>query len=662
MDRIAEYVDRHTRRAYFFAVLLALVASLLIVLFIRDLRQHERLNRLETEAERCGIELLSLTMNGNQMGALGLLGLIDERVKREALGQQPPNSPALANLMEGIARANNAEGAFVVGKDGVIKASWGVGKPLTGVDVRFRPYAQMALKGKESVYAAIGTTTGRRTLYFASPIHAGITEDTSSIGAVVARSGVDKLDRLLSKSSKALLISPQGIVFAASRPEWIGCLTKPLTTELLTSIRSTKQFGTMFDSNTPTSLPLPADSGLHSFEGQRHAIVSVPVQWNDPMGPWKLVLLEDITRTVPILALVGPFLLIAFVLFLIEALLFKILRNHHAIRENQRTLEAFAKKQEAAAAGKSLIAAMTVHLQQSKNVEELATTFLSELHTLLGMLQGAIYRFDSSTQQLILAGSYACCEAPPERFELGEGLVGQCAVERKTLKIVTESCGFMMIRSGLGGTTPAAVILIPALFNDELCGVFEVALLNLPTTELVEQLEELASLLAMNIEIVDRKERTEVMLASIAAVEQSTSDQLAFQQMLIDTIPYPIFYKDSDARFLGFNRAYEETFNIRREDLIGKRVLDLDYLPEADRIAYQTEDEAVIAGAGTVNRELQIPFADGNMHDVLYFVSGFRRQDGSSGGLVGTFMDISQIRNVERSLALHESPNQESTI
>ncbi|MBF0129732.1 MAG: PocR ligand-binding domain-containing protein, partial [Alphaproteobacteria bacterium] len=128
--------------------------------------------------------------------------------------------------------------------------------------------------------------------------------------------------------------------------------------------------------------------------------------------------------------------------------------------------------------------------------------------------------------------------------------------------------------------------------------------------------------------------------------ENAIRDQAAFQQALVDTIPYPIFYKGPDTRFLGFNRAYEQTFAVRREDLIGKRVLDLDYLPEADRITYQAEDEAVIAGAGQVEKEMLIPFADGRMHDTLYYVSGFRRADGSPGGLVGTFVDVSDRKKV----------------
>jgi len=48
---------------------------------------------------------------------------------------------------------------------------------------------------------------------------------------------------------------------------------------------------------------------------------------------------------------------------------------------------------------------------------------------------------------------------------------------------------------------------------------------------------------------------------------------------------------------------------------------------------------------------MAMPFADGKIHPTLYYVTAFRLPDGSSGGLVGTFVDISQLKDTERALA-----------
>jgi len=133
-------------------------------------------------------------------------------------------------------------------------------------------------------------------------------------------------------------------------------------------------------------------------------------------------------------------------------------------------------------------------------------------------------------------------------------------------------------------------------------------------------------------------------------LELDLADQLAFRQALLDTIPYAMFYKGADTRFLGFNKAYEEVFGVRREDLIGKSVLDLEYLPLADRLAYQTEDEAVIANAGEAHKEMPIPFADGVVHQTIYSVNGFRQADGTPGGLIGIIVDITARKKREGAL------------
>lgn len=131
-------------------------------------------------------------------------------------------------------------------------------------------------------------------------------------------------------------------------------------------------------------------------------------------------------------------------------------------------------------------------------------------------------------------------------------------------------------------------------------------------------------------------------------VEKALEDQFFFMKNLLDAIPIPIFYKDENARFLGFNKEYEEVFGVVSDNLIGKRVLDLEYLSKEDREKYQAEDEDAIKNAKMIKHEQLMPYQDGKIHTTLYYVSGFKKLDGTPAGLIGVFIDITEINEAKK--------------
>jgi two-component system sensor histidine kinase/response regulator len=128
-----------------------------------------------------------------------------------------------------------------------------------------------------------------------------------------------------------------------------------------------------------------------------------------------------------------------------------------------------------------------------------------------------------------------------------------------------------------------------------------------------------------------------------------------FLDALVDHLPEAVFYKDADLRFVGCNRAYERIFAVTREDIVGRTVLDLPYLPDADRQRYQEEQVELLARGGAVRREAEMPFADGRVHPTLYSVTAIRRPDGSPAGAVGTIVDVTALKETEAALerAMH---------
>ena len=110
-------------------------------------------------------------------------------------------------------------------------------------------------------------------------------------------------------------------------------------------------------------------------------------------------------------------------------------------------------------------------------------------------------------------------------------------------------------------------------------------------------------------------------------------------------------------------RVPEEVFGVKAKDLIGKSVLDLEYLPFEDRKNYQAEDLDTIQKSKTVVREQLTPLKNGKFYHTIYSVNGFKDTQGNPAGLIGVFVDITKQKETEEKLQnamnkleeLHES-------
>ncbi|MCX7173053.1 MAG: C4-dicarboxylate transporter [Proteobacteria bacterium] len=524
MNRIGKFVVEHARLASALALAMIVGIALLAGEVVRYRLEQERLSVLQTEAQRRSVELMSQTLNGIMMGAMSILGLSDPDIKSEAAGQLAPNSPRLAALIESVGRSYEAEGMFVVGENGVITSAWDSGgRNSTGLDVKFRPYFLMAMQGIENVYAAISLTTGKRAVYFSAPVFSGTTKASAAVGAVVIRSSLAKVDLLLKTDSEiTLLLSPQGVVFASTDEEWIGRLAGTPTADRIKAIRDLKQFGNLFDKQDIMELPFPVAPGIVQYDQRRYAMETAKVSWNDPYGDWTLVVMEDLSRTVPAAGRLQVSAAVGGIAFLLAWMLLHLLRGHHGQTVAAAQLAAYSREQQASAERKSLLAGAALRMQQATRPDELVSTYFTESNRMFGSLQGALYLFDpGSTTTLHLAGRYACAGELPATLTAGEGLLGQCVLDRRVDIVDTAPGGFATIRSGLGETRPAAVMMAPVLLNEALLGVVELALLTHPGDAERAQFEELTGLLAMDLEILGRSVHTEKAQSAAMAGDQA---------------------------------------------------------------------------------------------------------------------------------------------
>ncbi|NJD91748.1 MAG: PAS domain S-box protein [Geobacter sp.] len=126
------------------------------------------------------------------------------------------------------------------------------------------------------------------------------------------------------------------------------------------------------------------------------------------------------------------------------------------------------------------------------------------------------------------------------------------------------------------------------------------------------------------------------------------AQQLAFLQTLIDTIPNPIYYKDVQGRYLGCNSAFESATGAKRSEVIGKKAHDF-FVQELADIYCKGDDELLARGGEQVFGSVA-PYADGTLRHVIFHKATYGAIDGSIGGLVGIYMDISEQKKLEEEL------------
>jgi len=152
-------------------------------------------------------------------------------------------------------------------------------------------------------------------------------------------------------------------------------------------------------------------------------------------------------------------------------------------------------------------------------------------------------------------------------------------------------------------------------------------------------------------EIGDMGRSLDYLVTTIEKREASLEDQLNFRSALLDTIPNPIFYKDTSGRYLGCNAAFEEITGQPSMKIIGATAVDVDPA-DAERDAIDQEQH-LLEGDGTemLSFEALRTFADGDQHYVLVAKTAFITNEGKPGGILGVMVDITDQKNTEQELA-----------
>ena len=130
--------------------------------------------------------------------------------------------------------------------------------------------------------------------------------------------------------------------------------------------------------------------------------------------------------------------------------------------------------------------------------------------------------------------------------------------------------------------------------------------------------------------------------------ERSLSEQLHFMQLLIDTIPNPVFYKDTDGIFQGCNTAYENYIGLTKDQIVGRNVYQV--YPEDLAKIYYEKDRSLFNNPGLQVYQTSFRVANGSRRDIIFNKATYTNNSGVLAGLVGVISDITELKRTGEKL------------
>jgi CheY-like chemotaxis protein/signal transduction histidine kinase/HAMP domain-containing protein len=189
---------------------------------------------------------------------------------------------------------------------------------------------------------------------------------------------------------------------------------------------------------------------------------------------------------------------------------------------------------------KTNLARFTRLLQGQRDLQAVTRLILSELAPLVSAHHGVFYMMDAqyadARLRMIASYGYRSSRKLPTSFLPGEGLVGQCALEKTRIWLTDVPRDYIVVSSGLGAAPPNNIVVLPILFEQQVKAVIEIASLDRFTDTHLSFLDQLMESIGVVLNTIEANSRTESLLTqsqSLAQELQQTNQELAEKARLL---------------------------------------------------------------------------------------------------------------------------------
>jgi two-component system, chemotaxis family, sensor kinase CheA len=230
---------------------------------------------------------------------------------------------------------------------------------------------------------------------------------------------------------------------------------------------------------------------------------------------------------------------------------------------------------------KTKVAETATMSQGLLEMEGFGRQFIKSITPMVGASYGILYSKEALEEESFLTrwASYASLTEEPIgklKIQLGEGLVGQTAVDNELILLEQTPSDYLKISSGLGETKPVSIMIVPVEFDGEVLAVIELASLQRFLPIHLELMRQIAYQLGITINRIHKHKQVQTLLEEAQTLNeelQTQSEELQMQQEELRTMNDELEaqYRNAEQRTKEVELIKNELEDKNREVLLGSQ-------------------------------------------------------------------------------------------